>query len=141
MEEASHARAKLDSPPQNITLNQLITEGTGAFLTPSLTCVSTLEAHTHTHLLIDAWVSLVFQPVSSLSVLPRRKAAPSRPSLLLLNQRGSSLQDSFQFGAVPPIPEQLPCPGHLHPSSHCMPPACHRASAIREKRSFVALNE
>lgn len=79
VEEASHAKAKLDLPPQNITLIQLITEQTRAFLTPLLTCVSLLAAHTHTHTsLIDAWVSPLVLSVSSLSVLPWRKFAPFR---------------------------------------------------------------
>lgn len=50
MEEASHAEAKLDLPPQNITLIQLITEETSAFLTHLLTYVYWLAAHTRIHL-------------------------------------------------------------------------------------------
>lgn len=75
MEDTSHADAKLDLQPQSITLIQLITEQTSAFLTPLLTCVPLLSTHTP---LIDAWVSPLVLSVPSLSVLPRRKAAPSR---------------------------------------------------------------
>lgn len=69
--EDSHAEAKLDLQPQTITLIQLITGQTNTFLTTL--CKAT---HTHTHLLIDAWVSPVFLSLSSLSVLPWRKCVP-----------------------------------------------------------------
>lgn len=102
LEEASHAMAKLNSPPQNIILIQLITEKTSTFLTPLLTCVSPLAAHTHTHTLngclgLPSLFVCVFFICS-----PMEEVCPFSPLLLLLNQHGSSLQDSFQFGTISP---------------------------------------
>lgn len=50
---------------------------------------------------------------------------PFLASVRFRNQRNSSLQDSFQFGLLPLIPEQLPGSDHLHPWLHRTPAACH----------------
>lgn len=107
------------SPPRNTTQHtQLITERTSLFLPCLLPCVRPCQLPTHTS---------NGDPGSSqsLTVIPWRQSCPCSPPQLPLNQRGSDLQESFQFGPPNPphlptlphclTPGQLPCAGHLHP--------------------------
>lgn len=102
------------------------------FWPPLLTCVSLPAAHTHTQT-SDRCLGLPSLSVCVLLICaPKEEDCPSSPSLLPLNQHGSSLLDSFQFSAVPPIPEPLPCSVHLCPSSHSLPSGSCWAATLRQ---------
>lgn len=52
---------------------------------------------------------------SSTSVLRRTQPGSSLRRCVSSIKEAPALQDSFLLAAVPPVPEQLPAPGHLHP--------------------------
>lgn len=99
-----------------------------------LTCLLVCPRQQPTHTpLIDAWVSPVFLSVSSLSVLPWRKSAPSCHCRCFSISVAPASKTHSNLVPSPQIPEQLPCSDHLHPLAHCMAPTCHWATALKEK--------
>lgn len=79
------------------------------------------QAHTHTS---NRRPRLFFVRLIHICT-PVEPVWPFFTSVRFLNQRNSSLQDSFQFGLLPLILEQLPGSDHLHPLLHCTPAARH----------------
>lgn len=70
--------------------------------------------HTYSHT-SNRRLHSFFWPAPPTSVLRRTQSGSSLRRCASSIKEAPVLQDSFQFAAVPPVPEQLPAPGHLHP--------------------------